>query len=156
MRPTPAFTPKLHIDPVMPFGAGSASPVAPGRSAAPPRPDDAVAATPRSSHGAPTRANLGQTLDPDAAPVSRGLPFGSALPPHLGHIGVEAYAVFFALMLVYPDRQADIFAQYGLRDRGDKEALDRYWLAKLTEDRALSAQWVMLRDQAVAHYRATR
>lgn len=104
------------------------------------------------------RANLGQTLDGDAAPLSRqSLPFREAgLPPHLTQMTVETYALFFALMHVYPERQADILTQYGLRDRADKEALDRHWLSKLTEDPSLSARWRQLRDQYVAHYRATR
>lgn len=105
-----------------------------------------------------SRDALGQTMDQEAAPVSlRSLPFREVgLPPHLAQMSVETYALVFALLHVYPERHSEIFAQYGLRDRADKDALDRHWLSKLTEDAGLSAHWRQLRDQYVAHYRTTR
>lgn len=77
----------------------------------------------------------------------------SHLPPHLAHVTLEKHAVFFAMNFVFPERQAEIFAQYGVRDQADKNALDRHWLTKLGEDPALAAAWSTLRDQALAHYR---
>lgn len=143
IQPALAATMTPHQDTALPFASGRFAP-----------PSIASVAGPTSTRA--PRRDFGQTLDPDAAPISRSLPFQASLPPHLTHIGVEAYAVFFALTLVFPDRQVEVFAQYGLRDRTDKELLDRHWLAKLSDDRALSAQWVKLRDQAVAHYRGSR
>jgi hypothetical protein len=78
------------------------------------------------------------------------------LPPHLARLDVVQHATFTALLLVYPDRHPQVYAQYGVRDGAEREALDRHWLSRVGDDTTLRARWIELRDRAIAHYCAQR
>jgi hypothetical protein len=90
----------------------------------------------------------------DALPF-RGKPGPTdALPAHLAKISLEAHALFSALLIVFPERQTQIFAQYGVADATERKLLDRHWFARLTDDQAMGDVWIKRRNQAIAHYRA--
>ncbi|MFO0611489.1 MAG: hypothetical protein U0414_02790 [Polyangiaceae bacterium] len=183
---TVAATPVSHPRPALPFAGAAAPPStgrpAHERNAVVPSepivfgppPSPAVPASP------PARAPIAATPPEDDEElfisshqtVPMGHPAGAASlpftqeastasqrfgpPAHLAHIDLEAHAAFVALLEVFPDREADVFARYGLRDRADREALDRHWFARIHEDPQLGEEWRACRDHAIAHYKSAR
>jgi hypothetical protein len=123
-----------------------------GNAMAPPSPASASSMAPET----PSSPRLWETSDVPVSSRGGAMSFRepSSLPAHLARIDLEAHAVFTALLLVYPDRQPHIYAQYGVRDPGERDMLDRHWRARLIEQPGMGAQWVQIRDHAVAHYRA--
>lgn len=145
--------------PSLPF-AGAPKPAAAAPPSSPEEDDDLFISSnltaPISSLGPRAAALPFPSTKADAAPASQPAPSALRLPPHLARITIDAHAALYALLQLYPEREPEIFARYGVRDRSERDALDRHWFARCHADPALGAQWTALRDQAIAHYRASR
>ncbi len=116
----------------------------------------AVGARP-AADGAPSSPGSPPAL-PFRKPASTGSKAAAspALPPHLARLDLAQHATLTAMLTVHPEHRGEIYARYGLVDEGERQVLERHWLTRLGEDKALGAEWLELRDRAIAHYRAQR
>ena len=147
----------------LPFVPARATPpaIAPPATPSPPPNDARERQTPS---GRPVSGSIGETMAVSSlAGHGEALPFAALegdtrgpLPVHLSHIDASAHAVFSALLHVYPERHAEICGQYGVRDRAEQAALDRYWLSRLVNDAGLAVKWRERRGQAITYYRQRR
>jgi hypothetical protein len=152
-----------------PAGSGSAQPVVPqipeGFTSAPQGSSGAVPGQPPSAAAPPdlvVPAAAAMAREPPPPPLHREV----ALPPEptaapaaavdqadRGSIyqSVAKYAAFCAACAEAPDRLADTMAGYGVRDAGERAALDQLWQDRFDDEPDALDKW----EELFAHFRGS-
>jgi hypothetical protein len=103
-----------------------------------------VSAEPRAPSAGSGTMPLGATL-----PIGDALPFdkGGAEPTHVAafpRLTLDAYASLYAELAVFPDKVAEVFGKYKVRNGGAKAALDQDWQTRFDAHPETRAQFQTL------------
>jgi hypothetical protein len=111
----------------------------------PPEPRPKTSPQPHDDSALPFSTRHHATPPPGPAP----------LPPHLAKLDIAAHATFSAMLVVFPDRHAEVYAHFGIHDDAERDLLDHAWQSRFHADETLAARWTELHNRAMAHYRTS-